>query len=74
MLTRIIPLMLDQTFRLTVDPLFPPPSHYTNNTRYMTPDCNLDKLQFELIFAEEREGKALQRLYEDNMEEYKVML
>lgn len=46
LLTRLIPLMLEQAFRLGLDPLFPPPSHYTNNTRHQAPDCSLDKFQF----------------------------
>lgn len=46
LLARIIPSMLDQTLRVGLDPLFPPPNHYSNNTRYMAPDCNLEKFQF----------------------------
>lgn len=46
LLTRLIPLMVEQTFRVSLDTLFPPPSHYTNNTRYQAPDCQLDKFQF----------------------------
>lgn len=45
LLTRIIPVVVEQTFRIGLDPLFPPPYHYTNNTRYQAPDCNLEKLQ-----------------------------
>jgi hypothetical protein len=53
---RIVPSMLEQTLRVGLDPLFPPPNHYSNNTRYLVPDCSLEKWQFELLFDEGRDG------------------
>lgn len=41
LLSRIIPLMLDQAFRIGLDPLFPPQIHYSNNTKHLAPDCSL---------------------------------
>ena len=56
LLSRIIPMMLEQAFRVCLDPLFPPSLHYTNNTRHLAPDCSLEKLQMELIFDSGRDG------------------
>ena len=57
LLSRIVPTMLEQTFRLALDPLFPPPCHYPNSQKYLCPDSPLDRLQYELIFDEDRDGK-----------------
>ena len=37
-LNRIIPHLIDQTFRIAVDPLNPPPNEWPNSKRYMIPD------------------------------------
>ena len=42
--------MLEQSFRLTIDVIFPPPAHYPNSKKYLAPDHALEKLQYELIF------------------------
>lgn len=46
LLSRIIPTMLEQTFRLTLDVIFPPPTHYPNSQKYLAPDNPLERLQF----------------------------
>ena len=46
LLGRIIPLMVDQSLRVSLDAIFPPNMHYTNNSRPYAPDCSLEKLQF----------------------------
>lgn len=51
--------MLEQAFRLSVDMIFPPPSHYPNSLKYSVPDHPLDKLMYELIFDSARDGKQL---------------
>jgi len=51
--------MLEHTFKLTLDVLFPPPAHYPNSQKYLAPDNPLERLQFELIFDENRDGKAV---------------
>ena len=66
--------MLDQAFRVGLDPIFPPPLHFTNNTRYLAPDCSLQKFQYELIFDETRDGAVLRELFNNNREEYEEML
>lgn len=50
LLERVIPTMLEQTFRLTLDIIFPPPANYPNSQKYLAPDNPLERLQFELIF------------------------
>lgn len=43
--------------------IFPPPSHYPNSQKYLAPDDPLGRLQFELIFDENRDGKEVEELY-----------
>ena len=54
---RVIPSMVEQSLRLTIDVLFPQPYHYPNTMKHMMPDYSLEKLKFELIFDEDRDGK-----------------
>lgn len=46
LISRIIPNMLEHTFRLTIDVLFPPPCHYPNSLKYLCPDSPLERLQY----------------------------
>jgi hypothetical protein len=57
LLARLIPTMVEQTLRLTLDVVFPPPTQYPNSQKYLAPDNPLERLQFELIFDEDRDGK-----------------
>ncbi len=41
LLTRIIPQMVDQALRLTLDVIYPPPSHYPNTAKHLVPDASL---------------------------------
>jgi phytoene dehydrogenase-like protein len=66
--------MLEQTFRIGLDPLFPPQVHYTNNTKHLAPDCSLEKLQLELIFDSARDGRELAEVYNRHSEEYAQMM
>lgn len=59
LLGRIIPTMVEHSFRLTLDVLFPPPAEYPNTLKHLAPDKALDNLKFELIFDEESEAADL---------------
>lgn len=65
LLSRIIPTMLEHSFRLTLDPLFPPPCHYANTLKHLVPDNPLERLQYELIFDEARDSKQVEELYKN---------
>ncbi len=39
LLGRIIPTMVENSLRLALDPLFPPPAHYLNTIKYLAPDA-----------------------------------
>jgi len=54
LLARIIPAMLDNAFRLSVDPLFPPPDF--NMAKKNTLHEILPINKFSLVFDEEVEG------------------
>ena len=63
LLTRLIPQMVDQALRLTLDVVFPPPTHYPNTAKHLVPDASLESLNWELIFDERVEGPPLRQLY-----------
>ena len=59
--------MIDNAFRLVVDPLFPPPDNLfvrRNSTVDMTPEN-----KFELIFDERIDGPGLSIIYKDKVNE-----
>lgn len=37
LLSRIVPNMIDQALRLTLDVILPPPGHYPNTTKHLVP-------------------------------------
>ena len=61
LLARIIPALLDNTFRLAVDPLFPPPDY--NNTRKSSLNEILPENKFELVFDETIDGPEIEKLF-----------
>lgn len=63
LLGRIIPNMVEQSLRLTLDVLFPPLGHYPNTQKHLFPDYSLDHLKFELVFDEQKDGNRLRELY-----------
>lgn len=56
LLDRVIPYMVEQTFKLTLDTVFPPPKHYPNNMKHLAPIVDLEQFKFELIFDSQVEG------------------
>ena len=38
--------MLEHSFRLALDPIFPPTAHYPNMIKYMAPDNPMERLQY----------------------------
>ena len=65
LLNRIIPTMLEHGLRLTLDVIFPPTNQYPNSVKYLTPDSPLERMQYELIFDEARDGQELVELYKN---------
>lgn len=52
LLERIIPPMVENSFRIGLDPLFPPTSHFPAARRFYLSDHYLKNLRYELIFDE----------------------
>jgi hypothetical protein len=46
--SRLLPQVLDETLRLTLDVIYPPPCHYPNTSRHLVPECS--NMKAELIF------------------------
>jgi hypothetical protein len=51
-LERIVPALVENTFRVALDPLFPPTAHYPPNQRYLLVDNYLKHCKYELLFDE----------------------
>ena len=60
-MARIIPAMLDNVFRVVVDPLFPPPDFNMAKKNLMHDILPVNKL--ELIFDERLSGEHLRRIF-----------
>lgn len=52
LLNRIIPVMVENSLRIGLDPLLPPLNHYPANRRYTLSDNYLRNLKYELMFDE----------------------
>jgi hypothetical protein len=63
LLNRIIPYMGEQSFKLTLDLAFPPPTHYPNTSKHLAPLISLEIFKYELIFDSQISGEELQKLY-----------
>lgn len=58
-LARIIPAMVENTIKIAIDPLFPPPP-VPNSKKHQIPDA-LDN-RFELVFNEKDDSEELRNL------------
>ena len=56
LLQQIIPEMLEQTLRITVDCLFPPPQEWNPSRKMWTGEDPLKSNMFQLIFEESEFG------------------
>ncbi|CAD8105721.1 unnamed protein product [Paramecium primaurelia] len=68
LLSRIIPTMVENLFRIAVDPIFPPPffEEWPQNKKLFIPDNVVENNKFELIFDELIEKKNMINLFRDN--------
>lgn len=58
LLARIIPHLIENTFRIAIDSILPPPAleKWPSNKKVMIPDYLMEHNKFELIFDEFYEG------------------
>ena len=63
LLSRVIPSMLENSFRIALDPLIPPSGHFSTNKRMSLHDHYLQNMKFELIFDENHEPSFLPKIY-----------
>ncbi|CAD8122582.1 unnamed protein product [Paramecium sonneborni] len=68
LLSKIIPTMIENLFRIAVDPIFPPPffEEWPQNKKLFIPDNVVENNKFELIFDELIEKKNMINLFRDN--------
>ncbi|CAD8121618.1 unnamed protein product [Paramecium sonneborni] len=68
LLSKIIPTMVENLFRIAVDPIFPPPffEEWPQNKKLFIPDNVVENNKFELIFDELIEKKNMINLFRDN--------
>ena len=43
-------MMVENSLRLSLDVMFPPPGHYPNTSKHLVPDLSLENHKYELIF------------------------
>jgi hypothetical protein len=58
--------MVENAFRIALDPLFPPPSVVNSDYKYSIPENTLHYNKFELVFDEDRDGRELKRVYRNS--------
>lgn len=63
LLARLIPSMVENALRLAVDPIFPPPEHFSQRKQVVNELCPENK--FELIFDERIDGPELTEIYRE---------
>ena len=63
LMARIVPAMLDNVFRIVVDPLFPPPDFSIAKKNHMAEILPVNKL--DLIFDERVSGDLLRKLFKN---------
>lgn len=63
-LNRIIPTMVDNVFKVVLDPLYPPPPFFQQ--KKMVHDNVLETNKLELIFDESDDGPTLVRLFDQS--------
>ena len=61
LLSRIIPSLVENVFRIAIDPLFPPPN-WSRHKKNQIPDNPLEGNKFELFFDELSEGEIFEPL------------
>lgn len=63
LLARLIPTMVENALRLTVDPLFPPPENFSQKKCIVNDICPDNK--YELVFDEKVDGQYLNELMKE---------
>lgn len=63
LLEKIIPQLIDNVFKICIDPLFPPPECWQTGKKLYFGDNPLAENKFELIFDEFDDGQEIQKLY-----------
>ena len=63
-LQRLVPYLIENTLRMGLDTMFPPPDNFGNNLKYNIPENAMHYNRYELIFDSERDGGILRKLYE----------
>lgn len=48
--------MVEQSLKLSLDVVYPPPSHYPNSAKHLAPYVSLETFKYELIFDSLAEG------------------
>jgi tubulin polyglutamylase TTLL1 len=66
-LERLIPYLIENTLRIGLDTVFPPPDNFGNNFKYNIPENSLHYNKYELIFDSDRDGPSLQALYQSDL-------
>jgi tubulin polyglutamylase TTLL1 len=64
-LDRVIPNMLENAFRVGLDPIFPPPQNFPNSKKHYISENAMLHNNFELVFDELVNGPELSKLFRE---------
>ena len=62
LLNRLIPALVEQTLRVAVDPLFPPPNEWPKSKKYMISEVIFAACKFKVVFDNESHCLELEDL------------
>ena len=63
LLARLIPSMVENSLRICVDPLFPPPENFSQKKHILHDLCPENK--YELVFDEAVDGPTLEEIFKE---------
>jgi tubulin polyglutamylase TTLL1 len=66
LMQRILPFMVENTLRISLDPIFPPPSTVPHHHKYGISENAISYNKFSLIFDEERDGPEIEKNFLNN--------
>lgn len=55
--------MVEQSFKLTLDLAYPPPTHYPNTSKHYAPLVALENFKYELIFDSQTDGDDIRKIF-----------
>lgn len=72
LLDKLIPQMVDNMFKICVDPLFPPPQSWQSGRKFFFGENPIAQNRFEIVFDEVCDGDQIEGMYNGNRMDEKM--